>query len=101
MTALGERNPQLRQTTLTASTALALLALSDVPTILVFPGLEQLFAIMRIAGYVALTIGCIIICARAFLIFILQSHSLVNLELGKPNPNSVLGAVRSIRLDGR
>jgi hypothetical protein len=49
MTALGERNPQLRQTTLTASTALALLALSDVPTILVFPGLEQLFAIMRIA----------------------------------------------------
>jgi len=39
----------LCQTIPVLSTVLALLALSDVLTILVFPGLEQLFAILRIA----------------------------------------------------
>jgi hypothetical protein len=34
---------------------LALLALSDVLTILAFPGLEQLFAILRIAAYRAIS----------------------------------------------
>ncbi|XGV94339.1 MAG: hypothetical protein ACAF41_00730 (plasmid) [Leptolyngbya sp. BL-A-14] len=44
------KNRRWCQTTLVLSTVLALLALSDVLTILVFPGLEQLFAILRTAA---------------------------------------------------
>lgn len=49
-TVAGEKNRLLCQTIPVLATALALLALSDVLTIRAFPGLEQLFAKMRIAG---------------------------------------------------
>jgi hypothetical protein len=50
MTALGEKNRLLCQTTPVLSTVLALLVLSDVITILAIPALEQLFSKMRIAA---------------------------------------------------
>jgi hypothetical protein len=49
MSALGEKHPQLPQTTLAVSTALALLGHLDVITISVFRGLEQRFFKMRIS----------------------------------------------------
>jgi hypothetical protein len=50
MTAPGEKNSLSHQTTWAVSTVLALFGFSDVLTVLVSSGIEQLLVIMRIAA---------------------------------------------------
>jgi hypothetical protein len=57
MTAPGEKNSLSHQTTWAVSTVLALFGFSDVLTVLVSSGIEQLLVIMRIAASVDICVA--------------------------------------------